>query len=100
MAVENELLTETHSSHNQAAKRQRTSSPSPGATSNKQSNPVSQPASEDEKAKAATNGTRRQRAASRSQHNKETKDVEEPEAEQPDATNRRKGRSDRRKGDG
>ncbi|EIT76325.1 PHD Zn-finger protein [Aspergillus oryzae 3.042] len=85
--------------HKQAAKRQRTSSPSPGATSNKQSNPVSQPASEDEKAKAATNGTRRQRAASRSQHNKETKDVEEPEAEQPDATNRRKGRSDRRKGD-
>ncbi|KAB8213916.1 hypothetical protein BDV33DRAFT_209777 [Aspergillus novoparasiticus] len=86
--------------HKQATKRQRTSSPSPGAASNKQSNPVSQPASEDEKAKAATNGTRRQRAASRSQHNKETKDAEEPEAEQPEATNRRKGRSDRRKGDG
>ncbi|KAK6832119.1 hypothetical protein RU639_002737 [Aspergillus parasiticus] len=86
--------------HKQATKRQRTSSPSPGAASNKQSNPVSQPASEDEKAKAATNGTRRQRAASRSQHNKETKDAEEPEAEQPEAINRRKGRSDRRKGDG
>ncbi|KAE8156528.1 hypothetical protein BDV40DRAFT_305980 [Aspergillus tamarii] len=86
--------------HKQAAKRQRTSSPSPGAVSNKQSNSVSQPASEDEKAKAATNGTRRHRAASRSQHNKETKDAEEPEAEQPEATNRRKGRSDRRKGDG
>ncbi|GAB1205972.1 hypothetical protein APSETT445_004651 [Aspergillus pseudonomiae] len=63
-------------------------------------NSVSQPVSEDEKAKAATNGTRRQRAASRSQHNKETKDAEEPEVEPPEATNRRKGRSDRRKGDG
>ncbi|KAB8233114.1 hypothetical protein ETB97_008025 [Aspergillus alliaceus] len=86
--------------HKQATKRQRTSSPSPGATSNKQSNPPSQPASDDDKAKAATNGTRRQRAASRSQRDKEIKDVEEPEPEQAEATNRRKGRPDRRKGDG
>ncbi|KAE8349160.1 hypothetical protein BDV28DRAFT_67247 [Aspergillus coremiiformis] len=84
----------------QATKRQRTSSPSPGAASNKQSNSTSQPVSEDEKTKAATNGTRRQRAASRSQRDRETKDAEEPECEQPEATNCRKGRSDRRKGDG
>ncbi|KAE8147883.1 hypothetical protein BDV25DRAFT_159394 [Aspergillus avenaceus] len=84
----------------QTTKRRRTSSPSPGAMSNKQSNIASQPASEDEKAKTTTNGTRRQRAASRSQRDKEMKDVEEPEAEQPETANRRKGRSERRKGDG
>ncbi|KAF7592621.1 hypothetical protein BBP40_012643 [Aspergillus hancockii] len=86
--------------HKQTTKRPRTSSPSPSAVSNKQSNSTSQPASEDEKAKAVTNGTRRQRAASRGQRDKETKDAEEPEAEQPEIMNRRKGRPERRKGDG
>ncbi|KAG2414426.1 hypothetical protein HFD88_003617 [Aspergillus terreus] len=82
----------------QATKRQRTSSPSPGATS-KQSNPPSQPASEDEeKTKAPTNGARRQRAASRSQRDKDAKEPEEPEGEQSEA-NRKKGKNDRRKGD-
>ncbi|KAI9045327.1 putative transcriptional regulator (Cti6) [Aspergillus affinis] len=83
----------------QAPKRQRTSSPSPGAAS-KQSVPPSQPASDDEKTKAATNGIRRQRAVSRSQRDKETKEVEEPEAESSEATTRRKGKTDKRKSDG
>ncbi|RAK98853.1 putative transcriptional regulator (Cti6) [Aspergillus ibericus CBS 121593] len=84
--------------HKQATKRQRTSSPSPGAVS--KSNPASQPVSEDEsKTKPATNGVRRQRAASRGQRDKETKDPEEPEVELPEAANRRKGRSERQKGD-
>ncbi|BCR94706.1 putative transcriptional regulator (Cti6) [Aspergillus luchuensis] len=81
----------------QATKRQRTSSPSPGAVS--KSNPASQPVSEDESKKPATNGVRRQRAASRSQRDKETKEPEEPEAEQPEAPPRRKSRSERQKGD-
>ncbi|KKK21314.1 putative transcriptional regulator (Cti6) [Aspergillus rambellii] len=86
--------------HRQAAKRPRTSSPSPEINS-KQSNPASPPASDDEsKAKAITNGTRRQRAASRGQRDKDVKDPEDPESEQTDTTNRRKGRSDKRKGDG
>ncbi|OJJ72536.1 hypothetical protein ASPBRDRAFT_543622 [Aspergillus brasiliensis CBS 101740] len=82
----------------QTTKRQRTSSPSPGAVS--KSNPASQPVSEDEsKAKPAINGVRRQRAASRSQRDKETKEPEELEAEQPESANRRKARSERQKGD-
>ncbi|THC91162.1 hypothetical protein EYZ11_009375 [Aspergillus tanneri] len=86
--------------HKQVTKRQRTSSPSPGAAS-KQSNAGSAPASEDEsKAKAATNGVRRQWAASRSQRDKETNDAEEPEVENPETAPRRKGKADKRKSDG
>lgn len=52
--------------------------------------------SEDEaKAKAATNGVRRPRAASRSQRDKDTKEPEEPETEQSEA-NRKKGKTDKR----
>lgn len=100
MAVDKKfILTDRLSSNKQATKRQRTSSPSPGATS-KQSNPPSQPASEDEeKTKAPTNGARRQRAASRSQRDKDAKEPEEPEGEQSEA-NRKKGKNDKRKGDG
>lgn len=84
-----------------ASKRPRTGSPSPTAVS-KQSNPVSQPPSDDEsKPKPATNGTRRQRAASRGQRDKEpTKEPEEPEVEAPEPDNNRKERTNRRKGDG
>ncbi|KAF9891174.1 hypothetical protein FE257_004738 [Aspergillus nanangensis] len=83
--------------HKQATKRQRTSSPSPGATP-KPSNPPSQAVSEDEsKAKPPTNGVRRPRAASRTQRDKEPKELEEPEAE-PEG-NRRKGKTEVRKGE-
>ncbi|PYH98715.1 hypothetical protein BO71DRAFT_425956 [Aspergillus ellipticus CBS 707.79] len=84
--------------HKHTTKRPRTSSPSPGLVS--KSNPASRPASDDEsKAKPVTNGVRRQRASSRGQRDKETKGPEEPEVEQPDTGSRRKGRSERRKGD-
>lgn len=80
-------------------KRQRTSSPSPTAAS-KQSNSISQPASEDEsKAKATTNGAKKQKTASWNQREKETKEPEEPEPERPDTANRRKGRTDRNDGE-
>lgn len=86
----------TSPSFKQAPKRQRTSSPSPAAAS-KQSNSISQPASEDEsKAKTATNGVKKQKAASRNYREKETKEPEEPEPERPETANRRKGRTDRR----
>ncbi|KAJ5099421.1 Zinc finger PHD-type [Penicillium argentinense] len=82
------------------SKRPRTSSPSPTAVS-KQSNPASQPPSDDEsKAKPATNGTRRHRATSRGQRDKEpAKETEEVETEAPEAANRRKERPSRRKGE-
>ncbi|KAJ5609648.1 Zinc finger PHD-type [Penicillium herquei] len=67
----------------QGSKRQRTDSPSPAAAS-KHSNPPSQPPSDDESKPKATNGTRRQRAASRGQRDKEpTKEAEEPETVPP-----------------
>lgn len=92
------MLTQT--SFKQAPKRQRTSSPSPTAVS-KQSNSVSQPASDDEsKAKTITNGAKKERAVSRNQRDKETKEPEEPELERPETANRRKARADRRKGEG
>lgn len=63
---------------------------------------ASHPPSDDEqKQKPAVNGTRRQRATSRGQLDKETaKDTDEGEAEAPEAANRRKERSNRRKGEG
>jgi len=79
-------------------KRQRTSSPSPTAAS-KPSNSIPQPASEDEsKAKAATNGAKKQKSSSRNQREKETKEPEEPQPERPDTANRRKGRTDQNDG--
>ncbi|OKP09702.1 hypothetical protein PENSUB_4973 [Penicillium subrubescens] len=87
-------------SESQGSKRPRTTSPSPTAVS-KQSVPPSQPPSDDESKPKATNGTRRQRAASRGQRDKEpTKEPEEPEPEVPETGTRRKERSNRRKGDG
>ncbi|PLB37937.1 putative transcriptional regulator (Cti6) [Aspergillus candidus] len=83
--------------HKQVAKKQRTSSPSPGIP--EPSKPVSQPVSEDDKEKEVTNGTRRQRATSRGQRDKETKEPEEPEEESPE-NNRRRGRTDPQKDDG
>lgn len=86
------------SSFKQLPKRQRTSSPSPTAAS-KQGNSISQPASEDEsKAKATTNGAKKQKPTSRNQREKETKEPEEPEPERPDTANRRKGRTDQNDG--
>ncbi|KAJ5573941.1 Zinc finger PHD-type [Penicillium hispanicum] len=83
----------------QGSKRPRTTSPSPVAAS-KHSNSVSQPPSEDESKSKATNGTRRQRAASRGQRDKEpVEDTNEGEIEAPETGNRRKDRASRRKGD-
>ncbi|PYH48720.1 putative transcriptional regulator (Cti6) [Aspergillus saccharolyticus JOP 1030-1] len=82
----------------QTTKRQRTSSPSPGAAS--KSNPVSQQVSEDESRTKSTNlVARRQRAASRGQRDIGIKETEEPESEAADATNRRKGRPDKANND-
>ena len=83
------------------AKRPRTTSPSPSAVS-RHSNIPSHPPSDDEaKPKPAVNGARRQRATSRAQLEKEpANDADEGEAEAPEAINRRKERSTRRKGDG
>jgi hypothetical protein len=89
----------------EGAKRPRTTSPSPGAVS-KHSNSASHPPSDDEsKTKPVVNGigngTRRQRAPSRSQFEKEpTKEADEVEIEAPDTASRRKERINRRKGDG
>ncbi|CEJ60192.1 hypothetical protein PMG11_08776 [Penicillium brasilianum] len=86
-------------SESQGSKRPRTTSPSPTAAS-KQSPPPSQPPSDDETQPKATNGTRRQRATSRGQRDKEpTKEPEEPEPEAPETVPRRKERSIRRKGE-
>ncbi|KAL2868513.1 putative transcriptional regulator (Cti6) [Aspergillus lucknowensis] len=86
--------------HRQATKRPRTSSPSPDINT-KQSNPGSPVAPDDEsKSRPITNGNRKQRASSRGQGEKDTKEPEEPEAEQTEVTSRRKGKTDRRKGDG
>ncbi|KAK5789599.1 hypothetical protein VI817_008722 [Penicillium citrinum] len=90
----------------QGSKRPRTSSPSP-ATVPKESKSPSQPPSDDEsKTKPATNGTRRQRAASRGQRDqeptkepKEPDEPDEPEVEASEAANNRKERTTRRKGD-
>lgn len=71
----------------QAVKRQRTSSPSPSEVA-QPSNPASAPASDDE-SKPKTNGTKRQRGSNR--------ELDEPEAEAPESTTRRKSRSDRRR---
>ncbi|KAL4920855.1 hypothetical protein BDW62DRAFT_175417 [Aspergillus aurantiobrunneus] len=84
----------------QATKRQRTSSPSPDINS-RQSNPASPVATDDEsKSRVNTNDNRKQRATSRGQREKDTKEPDDPEAEQAEAASRRKGRSDRRKGEG
>ncbi|KAJ5647444.1 Zinc fingerPHD-type [Penicillium lividum] len=83
----------------QGAKRQRTTSPSPAPDS---SHLASQPPSDDEsKGKfPAPNGTRKQRATSRGQRDKETpKDAEEGETEPLENGARRKERTNRRKGE-
>ncbi|KAJ9269958.1 hypothetical protein DTO212C5_3928 [Paecilomyces variotii] len=84
----------------QVVKRQRTASPSPSAVS-KQSNPASQPPSDDESKKASTNGAKKRKGStSRNQRERETKEPEETSETGPaESNNRRKGRSDRRKGD-
>lgn len=97
------MTTDNCASSRDGAKRPRTTSPSPGAVS-KRSKSGSHPPSEDEpKQKPAVNGngTRRQRAPSRTQLDKEpAKEADEVETEAPEASNRRKERTARRKGDG
>ncbi|KAF7712310.1 Uncharacterized protein PECH_003611 [Penicillium ucsense] len=86
-------------SETRSSKRPRTSSPSPTVIA-KPSPPLSRVASEDESKPKPTNGTRRQRATSRGQRDKEpTKEPEEREPEVPEAGARRKDRPNRRKGD-
>ncbi|KAJ6130550.1 hypothetical protein N7512_003330 [Penicillium capsulatum] len=83
----------------EGAKRPRTSSPSPTAAS-KKSNSASQPPSDDESKAKAPNGTRRQRAPSRGQRDKEpTIEPDVEAAEPPETGSRRKDRSNRRKGE-
>ncbi|KAJ6107846.1 Zinc finger PHD-type [Penicillium sp. IBT 18751x] len=83
----------------QDSKRPRTTSPSPTAVS-KQGISASQAPSDDESKSKSTNGTRRQRANSRGQREKEPpQEPEEVEPEVPETTIRRKERSNRRKGD-
>ncbi|QQK43297.1 Transcriptional regulator (Cti6), putative [Penicillium digitatum] len=82
------------------SKRPRTTSSSPSSVS-RHSNIASHPPSDDEmKPKPAVNGARRQRAASRGQLEKDSRNEhDEAETEAPGAANRRKERSNRRKGD-
>ncbi|EEP78877.1 conserved hypothetical protein [Uncinocarpus reesii 1704] len=86
----------------QTAKRQRTSSPSPSSITSKQTLSQSQPVSEDEKTKAVVNGNKKTRGiVTRNQREKEVLALEK-EAEKetiPEVSGRRKGRSERRKGD-
>ncbi|KAH8701738.1 hypothetical protein BGW36DRAFT_394558 [Talaromyces proteolyticus] len=84
--------------HKEGVKRPRTSSQSPSGLSN--SNPASQPVSEDEE-KARLNGANRPKRAppARNQRDKETKEPEEQETERPETATRRKSRSEKRKGD-
>ncbi|OXV11972.1 hypothetical protein Egran_00265 [Elaphomyces granulatus] len=85
----------------QTAKRQRTRSPSPSSLS-KQSNSISQPASDDDsKGKAAFNGgSKKPRGVSaRGQREKEPKEPKETEEADAETVSRRKSRSDRRRGD-
>ncbi|KAJ5775680.1 uncharacterized protein N7511_000691 [Penicillium nucicola] len=83
----------------EGSKRPRTASPSPAAASK---HTASHPPSDDEqKQKSAVNGTRRQRATSRGQLDKDpAKDTDEGDAEAPEVTTRRKERTNRRKGEG
>ncbi|KAL2811549.1 hypothetical protein BDW59DRAFT_155517 [Aspergillus cavernicola] len=85
--------------HRQAPKRQRTSSPSPDINS-KQSNPASPAISDDEsKFRPIINGDNKQRATSHGQEAREPEEPE-PEPERAEAAGRRKGRNDKRKGEG
>lgn len=99
MMVANLLYSYSHDK--QVTKRQRTGSPSP-TTAAKRSNPASDSGSEDETSlKAVVNGLKRsQRTTVRDQRDKDTKEVDATEAEHADPSGRRKGRSDRRKGEG
>jgi hypothetical protein len=102
-ALARALVADGLSRNREGAKRPRTTSPSPGAVS-KHSNFASHPPSDDEsKPKPVVNGNgngvRRQRAPSRSQFDKESvKETDEVEASE--TVNRRKERTNRRKGDG
>jgi hypothetical protein len=101
-AFGNKMLTSYRRSNRQTAKRQRTRSPSPSSLS-KQSNSISQPASDDDsKGKAALNGgSKKPRGVSaRGQREKEPKEPKETEEADAETVSRRKSRSDRRRGDG
>ncbi|WEW55970.1 Histone deacetylase complex subunit [Emydomyces testavorans] len=86
----------------QTAKRQRTGSPSPSSIASKQAQPQSQSVSEDEKSKTDANGNKKVRSSvTRNQRDKEApssgKDLEKEVV--GEITGRRKGRSERSKGD-
>ena len=87
----------------QNAKRPRTGSASPEVPS-KQSNSVSQPASDDEgKIRASANGVKKTKGQTRNQHEKEDKGTDEVEQEHAESSsngNRTRGRSDRRQDEG
>ncbi|KAF4289268.1 hypothetical protein KXW19_002022 [Aspergillus fumigatus] len=86
--------------HKQVTKRQRTSSPSPSAIS-KPENTESQPASEDElKTKVNGNGTKSSRVAPRGHREKPVKETEEPETDLSEIASRKRGKFERRNGEG
>ena len=90
-------------SNKQTAKRQYSGSASPEVPS-KQSNSVSQPASDDEaKIRASANGVKKTKIQTRNHHEKEdkgTNEVEPEHAESSSSSNRARGRSDRRQDEG
>ncbi|EFE33978.1 transcriptional regulator (Cti6), putative [Trichophyton benhamiae CBS 112371] len=85
----------------QAAKRQRTSSPSPSSRSKPSRRNTRSPSEEETKSKTASvNGNQKKTRATRNQREKEPEPEPEPEKEAaPEPVSRRKGRSDRRKGE-
>ena len=102
-ALARDLVTDGLARNREGAKRPRTTSPSPGAVSKHSKSETHPPSDDDSKQKPAVNGngTRRQRATSRSQLDKEpVKETDEAEVEAPETANRRKERTNRRKGDG
>lgn len=84
-------------------KRPRTTSPSPDAVSKRSNSASHLPSDEEPKQKLTVNGNgnRKQTAPSRGQLDKEqVKNAGERETETPETANRRKERTNRRKGDG
>jgi hypothetical protein len=99
-----DVVADCFARNREGTKRPRTStSPSPGALSKQSKSPSHPPSDDESKQKSVTNGTgtRRQRATSRGQFDKEAvKETDEMEVEAPEVANRRKERTNRRKGDG
>lgn len=96
-------MTDSLASNRNGVKRPRTTSPSPGAVSKRSNSASHLPSGEEPKQKPTVNGNgnRNQAAPSRGQLDKDQiKNAGERETETPETVNRRKERTNRRKGDG